>query len=301
MIPTFPEFKKLELSDREEVESFTKRFPPYSDFNFVSMWGWDVKGDMEISNLNNNLVVRFTDYLTGEPFYSFLGDTLVTETATELLTFAREKGMSPVLKLLPEETAKLIQSDAISVREDRDNFDYIHKIDDLKQYAGADFKQKRQEVNSFLQNNPDVTHRELDLRDVETREHAKTVFCKWAENKKQDGELYDNHEELFFLKLLSLAESHNLVSTGVFRGQDLLGFMVTEPLPSGYTVGHAAKTDSSIKGVNAYLMKANSEILTSHGCHLLNYEQDLGLPNLRDGKNRFRPVAFLKKYQASLS
>lgn len=43
MIPKFPEFKKLELSNKEEIENFTSKFPPYSDFNFVSMWCWDFR------------------------------------------------------------------------------------------------------------------------------------------------------------------------------------------------------------------------------------------------------------------
>ncbi len=54
MIPEFPNFKKLELSDREEVESVTNKFPPYSDFNFTSMWCWDINEDMRLSKLNGN-------------------------------------------------------------------------------------------------------------------------------------------------------------------------------------------------------------------------------------------------------
>ena len=73
MIPGFPEFKKLELSNKEEIENFTSKFPPYSDFNFISMWCWDIKGETRISKFNNNLVVRFTDYLKGNPFFSFFG------------------------------------------------------------------------------------------------------------------------------------------------------------------------------------------------------------------------------------
>lgn len=77
MIPKFPKFKHIELIDKEEIEKITQKFPPYSDFNFISMWSWDIKVEMIISKLNNNLVVRFTDYLTGYPFFSFLGDNMV--------------------------------------------------------------------------------------------------------------------------------------------------------------------------------------------------------------------------------
>src|SRR3990167_9981485 len=106
MIPEFPHFKKLELADKKDVEKFTQKYPPYSDFNFVSMWSWDIKGEMRLSTLNNNLVVRFTDYLTGEPFYSFLGDNKVNETAEKLLDFTLEEEIKPKLHLIADETAE---------------------------------------------------------------------------------------------------------------------------------------------------------------------------------------------------
>ncbi len=34
MLPQFPQFKPLELTDKEDIENFTKNFPPYSDFSF---------------------------------------------------------------------------------------------------------------------------------------------------------------------------------------------------------------------------------------------------------------------------
>src|SRR3989344_6357117 len=119
MIPEFPEFKNLELSDKEDVEKFTGKFPPYSDFNFVSMWSWDIKGEMRLSMLNENLVVRFTDYLTGEPFYSFLGDNKVNETVEELLEFSKKESLPLELKLIPEEVVKDLDQIKFKAIEDR--------------------------------------------------------------------------------------------------------------------------------------------------------------------------------------
>jgi len=48
MLPEFPKFKGIELSDKEDVEKITHKYPSYSDFNFVSMWSWDIKGEMQI-------------------------------------------------------------------------------------------------------------------------------------------------------------------------------------------------------------------------------------------------------------
>ena len=56
MLPEFPKFKSIELSDKEDVEKITHKYPPYSDFNFVSMWSWDIKGEMRISEFYGNFM-----------------------------------------------------------------------------------------------------------------------------------------------------------------------------------------------------------------------------------------------------
>ena len=56
MIPEFPEFKKLELSNKEEIEKITQKFPPYSDFNFVSMWCLGIKGMADCVQFNRVLI-----------------------------------------------------------------------------------------------------------------------------------------------------------------------------------------------------------------------------------------------------
>ena len=130
MIPTFPQFKKLELADREMIERFTAKFPPYSDFNFVSMWSWDTKGEMSVSILNNNLVIKFTDYLNGEPFFSFLGDTQVAETIKVLLDFSQQMYSVNELRLVPEAVIEQCKG-VYAVSPDRDSFDYVYEVSHL--------------------------------------------------------------------------------------------------------------------------------------------------------------------------
>src|SRR5688572_28215219 len=122
MIPEFPHFKKLELKDKEDVEKFTSKFSPYSDFNFVSMWSWDIRGKMGLSMLYGNLVVRFTDYLTGEPFYSFLGNHKANETAAELMNLSQKEGLPLKLQLIPEESVQKINQEKFYIIENRNHF-----------------------------------------------------------------------------------------------------------------------------------------------------------------------------------
>ena len=55
MIPQFPKFKHVEVTDREAVETHTHRFDPYSDFNFTSLWAWDTSNERMISELSDSL------------------------------------------------------------------------------------------------------------------------------------------------------------------------------------------------------------------------------------------------------
>src|SRR3989338_1647905 len=150
MIPEFPKFKPIELSDKTEVEKITSKYPPYSDFNFVSMWSWDIKNEMRISLLNGNLVVRFTDYLTGEPFYSFLGDNKVNETVEELLEFSKKEILPLELKLIPEEVLKDLDQIKFKATEDRNNFDYIYDVSRLAELKGNEYQSHRNSIHKFL-------------------------------------------------------------------------------------------------------------------------------------------------------
>src|SRR3989344_5608277 len=72
MIPIFPTFKKLTVEDKNEVEKATNSYPPYSDYNFVSLWSYNTKDSIEIALLNDNLVVKFFDYILSIPEISTL-------------------------------------------------------------------------------------------------------------------------------------------------------------------------------------------------------------------------------------
>jgi hypothetical protein len=91
MIPQFPEFKKLELSDREEIEALTQRYPLYSDFEFTSLYAWDTKEKIQISYLHQNIAIQFTDYTSGDFFYTFIGNHEVNDTAQKLLELSKKK------------------------------------------------------------------------------------------------------------------------------------------------------------------------------------------------------------------
>ncbi|MSU55109.1 MAG: DUF2156 domain-containing protein [Candidatus Taylorbacteria bacterium] len=297
MIPKFPRFKKLEFFDKVDVETFTRQHPPYSDFDFMSMWCWDTKGEMEVSLLNGNLIVRFTDYLTSEPFVSFIGSHEVFDTTDKLLKFSIKEGVQPALKLLPEVSVINLDKEAFIVSEDRNHFDYIYSVEEISQYEGSGLKTHRNSLNSFLRKYRKVEAKLLDVSNKKNQQEILRLYGKWEKN---NGFSIPN-ETIAINRFLKHANQFSSIAIGVYVEDELVAFNLHEksPVDSAYINCLFAKTNSEFIGINAFLMNATAKILKEHNYKYINYEQDLGIYNLRQAKNSFQPHHFLKKYTAS--
>lgn len=206
MIPAFPTFKPLELNDRVEVEAFTNKFPPYSDFNFFSLICWDTRGEHFISKHNGNLVVQLTDYMTGKPFYSFLGRCRISKTIEDLLSAAHREGIEPSLKLIPdivvseEETFK----NRFRIEEDRDNHDYLLDLPDFLALSGKINKRKRYAITKYRKQHPTAIIKRLNIGDARIHHELLDICERWEDTHVSAAEQGDN-ERVAFRRALELA------------------------------------------------------------------------------------------------
>ncbi len=296
MIPEFPQFKSLELTDKEEIEQITSKYPPYSDFNFVSMWSWDVKGEMRISTLHGNLVVLFTDYLSGIPFYSFIGSNRVNETTEELLQLSKKEGLEVKLRLITEESVKEMDHLKFSPEEDRDDFDYIYNVENLIKMSGGKFETKRRHFKFFkktFQHEVKI----LDLNSSSIKDEFMDLFKDWAEDKGRTSSEYFKNELAALSRFLSSTETIDFFAIGIYVENRLISASITENTHSVYNIGHFQKSlTSSYKGLNDYLINELAKMLNERKIQYMNCEQDLGIPGLRESKESYLPCAFLKKY-----
>ncbi|MES2315123.1 MAG: phosphatidylglycerol lysyltransferase domain-containing protein [Patescibacteria group bacterium] len=298
MIPEFPEFKKLELTDKKDIEKFTLKFPPYSDFNFVSMWSWDIKGEMRISQLYGNLVVRFADYITGKPFYSFLGNKNTNSTVEKLFSLSKDEKLDMLLKLVPEDSVLGLDTKKYNIVEDRDHFDYIYHTETLAKLHGSKLKKKLTQTEFFIKEYPKAEIRLLHLGDKKTQSDVIKLYKKWITNKIIEKLFFTfEHKELEVIKrLFIINEVAELISVGIFIDNKLVAFFINELNNSNYCLGMIAKAEVALPGIYAFLRKKNAEIIFSFGKEFMNDEQDLGIENLRNAKTQFRHHSFFKKY-----
>lgn len=298
MIPTFPKFKKLELTDKEEVEKITSKFSPYSDFNFVSMWSWDIKGEMRISQLNNNLVVLLTDYLTGKPFFSFLGDNKISETIFELILFSKKNFQVNLLKLIPEEVVAGLKKTEFQILPDLDSHDYIYSVDKLCNMHKWSKHKSSKGIEKFLELHSDYLVKISAMGEIQKNE-CKKMFKKWATNKNIDDHFGLNEYKAFerFLEI----KDENIEIVSLYKDNQLIGFSAYEIISRDYAVSHFAKADKKHhSAIYDILNWEEAKLLSERGVKYYNWEQDLGIENLRKSKISYCPVNFLKKYKVSL-
>ena len=297
MIPEFPKFKNLEFTDKKNIESIASKYPPYSDFNFVSMWCWNTKEEVRVSKLNANLVVEFNDYITGEAFYSFIGGNQINDTISKLLDLSESDLGRSKLKLVPEISVLGVNKDIFSIEEDIGNYDYLYDVNLLSSCRGKSMETKRNLINRLIRHSPNIKSNQIDLLNLDTQKKIFELLDRWEQNKIDLNKPVEKKNEAIALKrLFSVIESINLVGIGVFDEGTLIGFSINEILLEPYAITHFAKSDSTFPGVYAFLMKETCSQILCYNRSVLNYEQDLGLSNLRFSKQSFRPINFFKKY-----
>jgi uncharacterized protein len=292
----FPNFKKITLEDKNEIENFTKKFSPYSDFNFISLWSYDTHNDVVYSWLNGNFVMRFRDYLTKDYFLTFLGNAKPKETIISLLEYSKNNNILDKLELIPEDNIKELliseQTDLI-ITEDIDQHDYIIPLKETIDLSNIN-PHKQKSYYKFLDDYK-FEVKELDLSDEKIQIEMLDLFEIW---KLQKGEKADeaNNEFLAMKKLFDHAKSFSLFSLGIYINQKLICYIIDERLQEPFVIGHFLKADLSFKGVYEVMNKISAEMHYQKGYKYINIEQDLGIEGLRISKKQRNPAFYLKKY-----
>jgi len=297
MIPKFPKFKKLELSDLSNLEKLTKQYPPYNDFDSVDLLIFNPKNNTKISVLNNNLVVKRQHYMSNDFLYTFLGDNKVKHTIETLLQKNKEEHLDKDLVHIPEiviTSTPEIRKNFV-IKEDPDNFDYILSVDELAELKGKKYYDKRNLVNRFKRLHPDHEIKQLDLAEKKIQKEILELFIFW---EKQKGRKRSETEiELKATKkLFNLLHLIKIYGLGVYVNKKLIGFTTYHVMQDKFVMMSFEKGDKNYTGIYSILNHETAKHIKTLGIKHLNYEQHFGIPGLKEAKNMWRPVFFLKKY-----
>jgi len=295
----FPIFKKITEDDCAIFKKITDLYPPYSDYNFTSMWCFNTNNEIEYSFLHDNLVVKFQDYTENKYFYSFFGTNKIEQTVNTLLVKAANENMLHALKLLPEDNFTSIYNSFpdFLILEDPDNFDYILSIWEIEKMAGSKYYDKRNLVNRFNRYLPQASFQELDLSDKLIQKRIIDLWKLWELTAQMTQ--YERENELkAFMGLLSsqMITTNSIRTFGIYNQERLIGFSINEIIDRQYILMHFEKADHLYPGIYSYLKKNVAQAFHKENYKFINYEQDLGIEGLRKAKRLWHPISYLKKY-----
>jgi uncharacterized protein len=282
MIGIYPNLTELELADLPLLQPlFRELRDGLSEMSFAGIFCFRGSHGYRIGRLaDDTLVLQGAD--KGEPFFSSPFGLPRAELLAEL--FERFSSM----KLVTETQAAVLTQAGYVVSEDRDNFDYLYRRDDLATLHGRALQKKRNLVHAF-----ERAHAyESEVISPDRIQDALTILEAWRANAADQADYAPAKE--------ALEHSTDFGLEGRIYYVDRLpvGYALGEPAAGGTMFAvHYEKTVPQMKGlyqlINMDFARSLPESVT-----LVNREQDLGDEGLRQAKLTYRPCGFVKKFRA---
>lgn len=296
MIPTFPEFKHIDLSDKQNIEEYLEisHLPPYTKYLFSTLFFWNFNGDSNFySTCSDNLVFKWVD-VDKAVAVSLSGTQRVDESLEELFQHVDK------IQFVCEDTVKSIKhTQKYLISEDRNNFDYVYDVNDLAELTGSKYSTRRRNVQTFNQSFPDAKFLELDLKDPRIKNIVGNFYRDWISFRALPEENIIG-EIIAFARFLEFHEHFNVTCYGVFIDKTLIGYSVVETINKEYTALNFIKGHYAYVGSNAYLYQRTCKDLAQKGFKYVNGYEDIGYDNLRFAKTLWRPAKMLKSYTIEL-
>jgi len=218
------------------------------------------------------------------------------ETIYEAKRIFEEKGEKFSIRLLPLHMIDIIKAACpgeMKYIEDRPNYDYIYKRQDLIDLKGREYHSKKNHLNYF--------HKNFEYEYVKlTSDMADDAMTFIGEfNSRKD---IPEHE----MALLKMEEEamqdvfNNIETVGYLAGAILIDNKIEAISIGGYlnkntVTVHVEKANTNFRGIYQAINNEFCKNIASN-VKFINREEDMGIPNLRKAKLSYNPVKLLEKH-----
>lgn len=292
-------FQELRQEDKVVFdEFFQKQYYENSHFNFTNLFMWRKSYQIMWAVEDNVLYMKAKG--DGEFALQPIGgaDRMQAAISRWLLYFKSQNkpfSMYGVEKSFVEELKKY-DGNAFLIEEDRDNFDYVYKAEDLILLAGRKYHSKKNHLNSFQKNYPDALY-------VPITEGIITQ-CKLNINGwyKKHGAFDDPvlaAERDAIIEVLNNFAELGLKGGALLLDHRVIAFTFGERLNKDTAVIHVEKADPDIRGAypainQAFVANAWPDMT------YINREEDMGLEGLRKAKLSYKPDRLVEKFNVKI-
>lgn len=300
MAPEFPQFKPVQLEDRNLLREIIWKYQPQtSEWTFTNLFVWRSHYGFQWSFHRNWLIVLVTAGPQAPFFFQPIGPPSRLEVIQRCFRWLREeKGeKNPRIERADQRLAEEIKgSKEYLIEPIRDQFDYVYRSQDLIQLGGRKYHSKRNHINKFLQSYA-FTYSPLEEHHLKACLELSGQWC----------ELHRCEEDLNLLgEWGAVQEALTHFSHLAFQG----GVILIENRVEAFTLGERLNRETGV----VHIEKANPQIpglyplINQLFCEknwadasLINREQDLGEPGLRRAKLSYFPDHWVEKFRIRLA
>jgi hypothetical protein len=301
--------KAIELSDKPLFDRYFKKYPPdISEFSFTNLFMWRNSYKLLYREHDGHLIL-----FSKEPF----AHTPNLSKRNSSLFFLPPVGSNPVslmIKILQEHrgvefhrvpgdikngiiNSEQYSSLSLEIIEDRNNWDYIYEVENLKTLPGNRYRQNRRWLNKFL----DSYQFDFQLISEEVIEKVKKLQVEWWQKRGGEEDAALEEEQKAIYEALDNFSELNYKGALLCIDDTCAAYTFGEMLNPNTLVIHIEKAHKEFEGAyqainNLFLKKCCEDTL------YVNREQDLGIPGLRRAKESYKPIRMVKKsiiYQKS--
>lgn len=288
------ELKKIELEDRDLIQSYYDRFPGRScEKSFASTFLWSRHYKVTYTMIHNAIV--FCSERDGQTFSWPLGDENDVKMAIEeLLEYTKDAEIPFIMYNVTESQWELLEKwfpERFEIEYDPDVADYVYESEKLATLAGKKLHSKRNHINRFKADNENWSYESMR---EENLEECFQMALKWRQENGCDGDCGKIAEMCVTLNSLRLFKELELTG-GVLRVDgEVIAFTIGEAVTDDTFVVHIEKAFADIQG--AYPM-INQQFVANECMNYkyINREDDTGSEGLRKAKLSYRPVFMIQK------
>jgi hypothetical protein len=287
-VPEFPKTRPVALEDKALFDRALRAFPPtVSELTFTNIFAWRRAYRFEVSAAGDYLLLF--SLKDGRPsVFDPLGPALGKKKI-----LGGVLGSGPVKAIrLPGSTGELFDEDkAFTVREDRDNADYLYRASDLIGLKGADYDGKRNLIKRFKEA-VSFSYKELTPDRVEECLDFEEEWCLEKDCQHVEGLAREREAMEEMLR--------NFKALGICGGMVEIGGKV-----EAVTLGEALNPETFVvhvekaNGRNVGIYQTVNQLFCADKAapySFVNREQDLGVEGLRKAKESYHPCAMVMKY-----
>lgn len=314
-IPDFPEFRPLNLKDKDILQPrLWDLQPEISDRCFTNLFIWQKFYNIRISQFKGAICL-FSDTDTTpekEFFFPPLGHDHVIEALEACFDLMLSRNTRPIIRRASENFVQdhLHCRDKYLAREDTSISDYIYRAEDLINLRGRRYHGQRNFIKRFKDKYP---YHSTEFLGRENISECLRFNEQWLENKllvlsheldinsdpPPDAVVFLRAEAGTAGKILVHFGDLDLIGLAVRIDGKIRAFTVGQKLNSQTALIHIEKADHSYVGLSQFLSQTFCEQAWAD-CEYINRMEDLGIEGLRRAKLALGPHHMAKKYTITL-